>query len=47
MEIIEIRPGYYRLTCPGGLVMDKRTGRIYSAVVCSERNIKHFEPVAN
>lgn len=47
MEIIEIRPGYYRLTCFGGLVMDKRTGRVYSAVVCKESNIRHFEPVQN
>lgn len=42
MEIIEIRPGYYRLTYSGGYVMDTRTGRFYSAVVCSEKNMRHF-----
>ena len=45
MEIIEIRPGYVRLSAPGG-VRDRRNGSVYSTVVCRAKDAKYFEGVS-
>ena len=42
MTIVDIGDGYVRITCPGGKVMDQRTGRKYRAVVCKAEDIRHF-----
>lgn len=43
MNIENLPNGYCRLSYDGGFVHDKRTGRLYSKVICSPRNVQHFE----
>lgn len=43
INVEDLGDGFYRLTNPEGKVRDVRTNRRYSAVVCSERNVRYFE----
>lgn len=45
MVVEDMGDGYFKLTAPGSKVRDKRTGRKYKTVVCSERNVQYFEAV--
>lgn len=44
MTIREIGDGFYRIT--GGRIRDRRTGRTYRTVVCSEEQLDRFEAAA-
>lgn len=41
MNIQDLGNGYSRLTAPNGVV-DKRTGVVYSEVICKNKDIGYF-----
>lgn len=45
LTIVEISETLVRITCEGGRVRDKRTGRIYSEIETIKENIRFYEGV--
>lgn len=45
LTIVEISETLVRITCEGGRVRDRRTGRVYSEVEALKDTIRHYEGV--